>query len=278
MKHSQDYYNLKKSVCSYIDKYPVPDKKKNKLWLKRLVELKPFILIDKEKEKEYYKIRDTITLSNGGFAMKYVMRYSALLTDDVSINELFQEATIGILESIDTFDIKKNTSFTTYAYFHIRKRIIDFIKHNKLIRAPRDIARNMRHVNDIQSIIQVSKGIIPSAKEIMKELKRSKGLVLKEELIDKILVLLELSSGSGEAFISEYKDQTSTPEENDLFKNMEIHLLSSISNYSDILQKAICLRYGIGREFPHSTEEVKMMLNLKDKDLKLLDDNRPINI
>jgi RNA polymerase sigma factor (sigma-70 family) len=210
--------------------------------------------------------------------MKYVMRYSALLTDDVSINELFQEATIGILESIDTFDIKKNTSFTTYAYFHIRKRIIDFIKHNKLIRAPRDIARNMRHVNDIQSIIQVSKGIIPSAKEIMKELKRSKGLVLKEELIDKILVLLELSSGSGEAFISEYKDQTSTPEENDLFKNMEIHLLSSISNYSDILQKAICLRYGIGREFPHSTEEVKMMLNLKDKDLKLLDDNRPINI
>lgn len=278
MKNNQEYFNLKKSVSGYIDKYPSSDRKKNKFWLKRLFELKPFIDIDTEKSKEYYTIRDTIALSNGGFAMKYVMRYAGLLTDDVSINELFQEATIGIIESIDTFDLRKKTSFTTYAYFHIRKRIIDFIKHNKLIRAPRDIARNMKHVNEIQSIIQVSKGIIPTAKEIKKELKRSHGLELKEELIDNILILLELSSGAGESFISEYQDQAVTEDETDLFKNMEMHLGLSISSYSDVLKKAIELRYGIGREFPHSPEEVKMMLKLKDKDLKELDDNGSINV
>ena len=273
MKNNQDYYDLKKSVSGYISKYPPSNRKKNKIWLKRLYELKPFIAIDPEKAKEYYTIRDTIALSNGGFAMKYVMRYSSLLTDDVSISELFQEATIGIIESIDTFNAKKNTSFTTYAFFHIRKRIIDFIKRNKLIRAPRDIARNMKHVNEIQSLIQVSKCIIPTAKEIQKVLKKQ-GILLKEALIDNILILLDLSSGSGESFITEYKDQITTPEDSDLFKNMEMHLMSSIAGYSDTIQKAIMLRYGIGREFPHAPEEVRMMLKLKDKDLKVLDDNR----
>lgn len=272
MKNNQEYFNLKKSVSGYIDKYPSSDRNKNRIWLKRLYELKPFVAIDEEKAKEYYTIRDTITLSNGGFAMKYVMRYSSLLTDDVSINELFQEATIGILESIDTFDARKKTSFTTYAYFHIRKRIIDFIKHNKLIRAPRDIARNMKHVNEVQSYIQVADGIIPSAKEIKVRLKKEKGLVLSEALIDNILILLELNSGAGESFITEYKDQVSTCEETDLFKNMELNIISDIKCYSDVLQKAIKLRYGIGREFPHSPEEVKLMLKLKDKDLKALDE------
>lgn len=271
MKNNQDYYNLKKSVSGYINKYPPSDRKKNKVWLKRLCELKPFIATDEEKAKEYYSIRDSIALSNGGFAMKYVMRYSSLLTDDVSISELFQEATIGILESIDTFNIKKKTSFTTYAYFHIRKRIIDFIKHNKLIRAPRDIARNMKHVNEVQSFIQVSKGIIPNAKEIQKALKKQ-GIALKEDLIDNILILLELNSGAGESFITEYKDQVTTHEETDLFRNMEMHLMSAISAYPETIQKAIMLRYGIGREFPHSPEEVKMMLKLKDKDLKVLNE------
>ena len=271
MKNSQEYFNLKKSVSGYIKKYPPSDRLKNKVWLKRLYELKPFIDTDPNKKKEYYTIRDSITLSNGGFAMKYVMRYSTLLTDDVSINELFQEATIGIIESIDTFDIRKKTSFTTYAYFHIRKRIIDFIKHNKLIRAPRDIARNMKHVNEIQDILQVTKGFLPSAIEIRRELKKKHKINLKEDLIDNILILLELNSGTGgDAFISEYKDQSSTVEETDVFRNMEINILKDISIYPENLQKAIKLRYGIGREFPHSPEEVKLMLKLKDKDLNVL--------
>jgi RNA polymerase sigma factor (sigma-70 family) len=272
MKNNKEYTSLKKNVSTYINKYPPSDRLKNKMWLKRLYELKPFIEIDTEKKKEYYKIRDNITLCNGGFAMKYVTRYASLLTDNVSINELFQEATIGIIESIDTFDISKKTSFTTYAYFHIRKRIIDFIKHNKLIRAPRDIARNMKHVNEIQDILQVTKGYLPSAIEIKRILKKKLKIDISEDLIDNILILLELNSGSnGDAFISEYVDQAHTSDETDLFRNMELHILKEISNLPERLQRAIILRYGIGKEFPHSISEVCLMLNIKTKELEKLE-------
>ncbi|MCK9428933.1 MAG: sigma-70 family RNA polymerase sigma factor [Candidatus Omnitrophica bacterium] len=273
MKNSQEYGSLKKSVNTYVKKYPSSNKNQNNIWLNQLNDLKPYILTDKDKSEEYYNIRNNIALSNGGFAMKYVSRYISLLNDTTSVNELFQEATIGLLESIDTFDLSKNTSFTTYAYFHVRKRLIDFIKYNKLIRAPRDIARNMKSVSEIHNYLLVSLGREPTLNEIQKELKISKDFKLSEKLIESVLLLLELSSATTEdAFVCEYIDQITTDEETELFKNMEIHLMSCIENYSDILKNAIKLRYGIGTEVPHNPEEIKIMLNVSDVEIEKLND------
>lgn len=268
--NTYEFSNLKKSVNSYINKYPSANKNINKIRLKKLSELKPFIETDLIKRKEYFEIRDSITLSNGGFAMKYVMRYISLLNDDSAIGELFQEATIGIMESIDTFDINRKTSFTTYAYFHIRKRIIDFIKNNKLVKAPRDIARNMKHVNETQGYLFTTTGFEPTTVEIKKTLKKSKGIKLKEETIDNIVLLLDLNSaGYEDAFLSEYTDQVSE-DESDIFRLLELNILNSISKFPEQTQKAIMLRYGIGREYPHSPSEVYLLLGADSKNFKEL--------
>jgi RNA polymerase sigma factor (sigma-70 family) len=265
---SHEYSNLRKYINTYIEKYPAPNRALNKERLCKLVELRPFIDKDKVKAEEYYKLRNIITLSNGGFAMKYVMRYVNILNDESTISELFNEATIGIMESIDTFDLKKKTSFTTYAYFHVRKRIIDFIKHNKIVRAPRDIARNMKHVNEIHGYLLASDGNVPTATEIKKALKKEKGIKLKSETIDNIMILLELNSaGYEESFVSEFTDQVSEEEDSDLFRSIELNILGCISKFTEQTQQAIKLRYGIGREYPHSPEEVKLLLTIKDEDL-----------
>jgi RNA polymerase sigma factor (sigma-70 family) len=268
---TQDYLDLKKNINSYSNKYPSPNRETNIEWLKELNELKPYIETDKEKEKQYYKLRDKIVLSNGGFAMKYVMKYIGVLNDNTSIGELFQEASMGVIEAIDTFDITKNTSFTTYAYFHIRKRIIHFIRYNKIIRAPRDIARNLKHVSQVRSSILAKSGNEATPLEIQKELKISKDIDLKISIIKDIIVLLELnSSGYEESFVIEYKDQFCTDEESQLFRDMELNILNSISDMSERIQEIIKLRYGIGREFSHSPEEVRLMLKpTKEEELYL---------
>jgi len=266
-----EFYSLRKSVNSYVDNYPSPNKKLNKTRLKRIAELRPFITTDPCKEKEYKDLRDTITLSNGGFAMKYVMRYYNILNDESAIRELFQEATIGLLETIDTYDIKKKTSFTTYAFYHIRKRIIDFIKKNKLVKAPRDIARNIKHVNDIQGYLLAIDGNEPTTNEIKKALKK-KGIFLKENTIESIIILIELNSaGYDDSFLSEFTDQIGDEEETDLFRSMELNILNSISKLTVQTQEAIKLRYGIGREYPHSPSEVRLLMNITDKDLTKLE-------
>lgn len=262
---SVEYTELKKNIEGYINKYPNPDKKWNKEKLLRLEYLRNK-LDNYENRQEYYKIRDEIVLSNGGFAMKYAIRYHSVVSEDISIAELFQEATIGLIETIDAFTTSKKTSFTTYAFFHIRKRIIDLIKKNKLVKAPRDIARNLKHVNEAQGNLLSIKKREPTIQEISKYLKDKKNIKLKEEIIDRILIQLELnSSKSNESFISEYNDHIVCEEEDtSLFRRLELNILNDIKNYSEIDKRAIVLRYGIGEDSSHILEEVRILLDLPD--------------
>jgi len=259
-----DFGELRKSLSSYIGKYPAPSKEENDTWLKRLDVLRK---THAENSKEFSQIRDRMILSNGAFAMRYVMRYKIILNDDVSIMDLFQEAMVGVMETVDAFKIKAGTSFTTYAYFHIRKRIIDFIKRNKIVRAPRDIARNLKHVQEVRSQLLTELKREPSIKEIIKSLKKDKGINLKEDMVDNIVILLELNSaGHEESFINEFKEQVSVDDSGaDLFKLMESTIESKLKEYPEQTQKMIKYRFGIGCDSPHTLEEINYMLGLDDE-------------
>jgi len=269
-KITHDYLNLRKNLALYIDKYPSATRDSNKINLEQLNTLKKTKDICPDDLKKYNKIRDEITISNGGFAMTYVMKYSNVLNDCTPVSELFQEATIGIIESIDTFDLSKNTSFTTYAFYHIRKRLVDYIKKNKLIKAPRDIARNIKHVNKMQEKLFSRNGKVPTAYDIQQAIIKEKSIEIKEETVDKILILLELNSaGYEDTFVSEYVDQLSCEDhESSLFRAIELNILASLKRYTPQQQRMIKLRFGIAEEYPHTIEEIKLMLGLTEEDIK----------
>jgi RNA polymerase sigma factor (sigma-70 family) len=265
-----DYGQLRKSLSSYIGDYPPPTKEEKTAWLNRMDELKN--ILDGQNSKEFTQIRDRMILCNGGFAMKYVSKYKAILNDDVSIMDLFQEATLGVIEAIDTFNIKIGTSFTTYAYFHIRKRIIDFIKRNKLVRAPRDIARNLKHVNEIRSQLFTELNREPTTLEIIKVLKSDKSISLKEDMVNNIVVLLDLNSaGTEEAFMNEFNEQVASEDtESELFRLMESALESKIKDFPEVIQQMIRLRFGIQCDSPHTIEEINYMLDIDEDSQKVI--------
>lgn len=256
-KQDPSFISLRKTVASYIDKYPTPNKEWNKEQIRELQSLT-------EGSKEHNDLRSTIALANGGFGMKYVMNYKKVLNEDASVLDLFQEAMIGILEAIDAFDLDKKTTFTTYAHYQVRKRIVDFIKKNKVVKAPRDIARNMRHVQDATDTLHTRLMREPDAAEITVYLKKECNIVIKEHILISIMCLLDLnSSGTEESFISEYNDQLSLDEEKGLFKKMEISINKELVTCDETSAEAAQLRFGIGREYPHAPEEVRLLLNTK---------------
>jgi len=263
----EEYLALRRSVSTYIDKYPTPTREENDKLLQQLADM-AHIPVD-NRPKSYYRVREKLVLSNGGFAMKYVMKYKTVLNDDVSIMDLFQEANLGLIEAIDTFDITLKTSFTTYAYFHVRKRIIDFIKKNKIVRAPRDIARNMKHVNEVKNELFTENQREPLAAEIATALQARRGISLSDSMIDSIVILLDLnSSGMEESFVSEFNEQVSTEEEkSDVFHRMEMNLLKDLEKEPKRFQEIVKLRFGIGKDYPHTLEEIKYMLQLTPEDL-----------
>lgn len=262
-KITREHINLKKVISKYVKKYPkTPTKEENEKKLK--------VLSQMEKGSEYYRLRDEIALSNGAFAMMYANKYYSVVNDESSIGEMFQEAMLGILESIDTFDLEKKTSFTTYAHFHVRKRLIDYIKKNKLVRAPRDIARNLKHVNNAQNILLSCIGREPTVNEIKEHLEKE-GINLKESIVDNALILLDLNSGNhDDAFISQYKNQVYFEEPEGLIRLMEINVSSEVNKFDDRKKEAVKMRFGIEREYPHAPDEVRLILQSQENEFEWL--------
>lgn len=266
MKQISQLSDLKKVISSYVKKCDNPSRESNQESLIQLAKLRK----DPSKKKEYLKLRDKIALSNGGFGMKYVMMYIKVLNDDASISDLFQEAMLGILETIDEFDPDKKIAFTTYAFYHVRKRLIDFIKYNKLVRAPRDVARNIKHVNEAQEYLFSVEGREPTSSEIKTYLNDNKNINLKIDIIDSILILINLNSGgSDDTFISEYVEQVSCVDDMSIFKKLELCIKKELEKLDPTTREIIILRYGIGRECPHLPDEIRTLLNIDNLNIEV---------
>lgn len=266
----KDKQELRHNVAKYINEYKTANKKQNEEWLRKLDNLRNDIDTDPIKEREYYNIRNDMILSNGGFAMKYVMKYSSLLGDDASVSELFQEAMIGLIETIEKFDIKKTTAFTTYAYYHVTKRIIDYIKKCKLIKAPKEISRNMRHIDELRCKFFSHNEREPSELEIKNLLLDEKGLDVRKDIVKDVMTLLILNGQENEeTFIVEYADQDVEDHKEDFFTILERHLLIELSKYDSETQDIIMKRFGITYDFPMTIEEIEFIKERSVQDVKL---------
>jgi RNA polymerase sigma factor (sigma-70 family) len=254
----REYSQLKRVVNSYIADHPTPTKEdntKNLKWLRTLQ-----AKTDPESIKEAKKLRHRIILCNGGFGMKYVLKYYNLLNDEQAISELFQESMIGIAEAVDSFNVDKEVSFVTYAFFHVKKRMIDFIKKNKLVRAPRDIAKNLRNVNIIIDSFVSKERHAPNAREIQKELRKQFHVILDLSVINSIILLLDLNSSSAEdSFMVEYSDQLSNPPETNIVSLLKSDLERDLAILPEKEQKRLRLRFGLDGS-PLSPEETCTVL------------------
>jgi RNA polymerase sigma factor (sigma-70 family) len=266
-----EYTQLKKIISSYITKYPVPTQEENRIRLEQIHVLKKD-LGDPSIRRVHDRIRDYVVLSNGGFGMKYILKYINLLNDDAAISEMFQEVMLALLETVDNFDITRDISFTTYAYFHVRKRIIDFIKKNKLVKAPRDIARNIKHVNNSSDRLYGNCGHEPTVKEITRDIKQNTNMIIRDDIVSDIISLINLNCGrNNEPFITPFHDQLiqeNQVDEDSIFKRMKGDVKKEISTRSLTEQHIIKLRFGIDYDSCYSLEEIKLILGKEYKEIE----------
>ena len=265
-----NYYNLRKQLNRYIKKYPLPPKKENINRFKTLCALRAKL---PDTQIEYDDLRKTIIISNGGFAMKYAISYCKQINDSSLINDLFQQAQIGIIEAVDRFDPYRNVNFTTFAYYYVLKCIIDYLKKsNKLISVNRNIARFIKHISDARDVLFTNNnGFEPSVSDIKNYLLYNKDIDLKNDVIVQLLNLIELnSSASDVSFTTNNFDDIKVFDDDSailLFK-LEIHKHMQTVNSEQL--KLIYMRFGIDNDRPYNLEEIKFIKNLSDNDITLL--------
>lgn len=62
--------------------------------------------------------------------------------------DLIQEGTVGLIEAVESFDLKYEVKFSTYAQYRIRGRMIDFLKRQDQNRQSLEIALHEEELID----------------------------------------------------------------------------------------------------------------------------------
>ncbi len=81
-------------------------------------------LWDQYKKKGNIESRQNLIKSYQPLVFKLAKQINS---DQGMIMDLIQEGNIGLIDAVDSFDPERGTKFTTFALYHIRGRILDFL-------------------------------------------------------------------------------------------------------------------------------------------------------
>ncbi|MDR7856243.1 FliA/WhiG family RNA polymerase sigma factor [Tissierella sp.] len=161
----------------------------------------------------------------------------------IEYDDLLGYGILGLIDSIDKFDITKNIKFETYAQIRIKGAIIDNIR--KLDWIPRSLRKKSKDLQNAISLLENRLGRTPNNYEISEHL----NITIKElELLMSDMSTFNVSSLeefliSGGDYSNNISQDNSTPEGAFEKKEIERLLANSIDSLSKNEKKVISLYY-----------------------------------
>ena len=172
-----------------------------------------------------------------------------------NLDDLFQVGCIGLIKSIDNFDIGQNVRFSTYAVPMIIGEIRRYLRDNNAIRVSRSLRDTAYKAMQIKERLTGEKNAEPAVEEIAKEMGLPKeNVVLALESIVEPLSLYEPAySDSGDTIfvMDQVGDKHSDKDWLD-----EISLKEAIKNLGAREKKILSLRFFIGRTQMEVAQEI----------------------
>lgn len=170
-------------------------------------------------------------------------------------DDLFQVGCIGLIKSIDNFDITQNVKFSTYAVPMIIGEIRRYLRDYNPIRVSRSLRDTAYHAMQAKERIQNALGRDATVEEIAKELGiKPTDVVLALEAIVEPLSLYEpvYSDGGDTIYVM---DQVGGAESDDDWLN-EISIRETIKHLGDREKQILTLRFMQGKTQMEVAEEI----------------------
>ncbi|MCR2042745.1 FliA/WhiG family RNA polymerase sigma factor [Anaerosalibacter massiliensis] len=161
----------------------------------------------------------------------------------VDFEDLIGYGILGLIDSIERFDLSKNIKFETYAQIRIRGTIIDNVR--KLDWIPRSLRKKSKDVQRAMMELENKLGYSPSNAELAKHMNMSIEEI--EELLADIstfnVISLEDTLKANNEGVIDVKSREDTPE--DIIEKKEIKeiLIKAIENLPNKEQLVISLYY-----------------------------------
>lgn len=162
------------------------------------------ILKEKEKEELLRKAkegnknaRDELINGNLRLVLSVIQRFTGR---GENLDDLFQIGCIGLIKSIDNFDINQNVKFSTYAVPMIIGEVRRYLRDNSSIRVSRSIKDMAYHAMQTKEQITNEIGREPTVEEIALRMgvKKAEVVIALESVVDPISLYDPVYSDGGD--------------------------------------------------------------------------------
>ncbi len=233
-----------------------------------LKEMSKYPLLTMDEEKELFlkfksgdeKAREKITNSNLRLVLSVAKKY---VNRGLPFLDLVQEGNLGLMKSIDKYDVEKGFKFSTYATWWIRQGITRAIgDYGNTIRIPIHVLEKSNKLEKVINSLKISLGQEPTVEEISKEMNCSTEMVLKllEVLENRNLVSLNsfVNEEEDTELINLVPDKENALEEEiikDLSKTEILNLIDK-AKLKDKEKEVLYFRFGILDDKPLTLKKV----------------------
>lgn len=208
------------------------------------------ILKEKEKEELLKQVkagskgaREELINGNLRLVLSVIQRFTGR---GENLDDLFQIGCIGLIKSIDNFDINQNVKFSTYAVPMIIGEVRRYLRDNSSIRVSRSIKDMAYHAMQTKEQITNEIGREPTVEEIAKRLgvKKAEVVIALESVVDPISLYDPVYSDGGDTIY--VLDQVGDKNDDKNWLD-EIFFKEEIKKLSDRERLILCLRYLKGK-------------------------------
>lgn len=210
--------------------------------LKVLKEKEKIELLKKIKEGDA-AARDKLISGNLRLVLSVIQRFT---NRGENLDDLFQVGVIGLMKSIDNFDVGQNVRFSTYAVPMIIGEIRRYLRDNNSLRVSRSLRDTAYHAMQAKEKLQNLLGRDPSIEEIANELgiERSDVVIALEAIVEPVSLFEPVYSDGGDTIY--VMDQVGgTDSDTDWLD--EIAIKETIKHLSGREKKILSLRFMQGK-------------------------------
>lgn len=170
-------------------------------------------------------------------------------------DDLFQVGVIGLMKSIDNFDISQNVRFSTYAVPMIIGEVRRYLRDNNALRVSRSMRDTAYHAMQAKEKLQTKLNRDPTMEEIAKELDRPvcDVVIALEAIVEPVSLYEPVYADGGEPIY--VMDQVGSPETDRDWLD-EIVMKETIKALSPREKKILSLRFMQGKTQTEVADEI----------------------
>ena len=235
-------------------------------------------LLTREEEVELAKriergdleAKERLINSNLRLVIKFARRYQG---HGLSLQDLVQEAMLGLIRAAEKFDWRRGYKFSTYAVLWIKQAIQRGLDNTgRPVRIPAHVAQRERTVHRTEAELSVQLNRDPTDEEIAGRAKLPLDEVKAIRDLTRVTTSLDAPVGEGDTSLGELRtDSVASVEDEILERQQETAVGAALATLPEDERRVVELRFGTGAEPETSLREVARRLGFTQERTRKLE-------